>query len=76
MGGSNDWGNKDILDLATLWGVLSKIWIDPESKEAAPVRQFMRVVFPAPFGPIKANISPFLIERDTPSTAKMSEKDF
>jgi hypothetical protein len=53
-----------------------KIWIDPELKEVVPVRQFIRVVFPAPFGPIKANISPFLIERETPSTARIPEYDF
>ena len=47
---------------------------DPEVGGNRPARQLKRVVMPAPFGPIRPVIVPFLIVKDTSSTARLPPK--
>ena len=46
--------------------------MNPEVGDITPVSIRTVVVFPAPFGPKKPNISPRRIEKLIPSTAEMS----
>src|SRR5690606_40074063 len=46
------------------------------SQSVSPSTAFSRVVFPAPFGPIRPMIFPFSISKLTSSTARTGPNDF
>src|ERR1700737_4138029 len=50
-------------------GGKSSTRISPESARKNPIRMLMLVVFPAPFGPRKAQTSPGKTEKETPEGA-------
>ena len=48
----------------------------PASALSAPERTRISVLFPAPFSPTRATISPASTENDTPFNATVAPKDF
>src|SRR5690242_10891553 len=49
--------------------------ICPLSARSRPLTRLTRLVFPAPFDPIRASTSPCLTVKSTPLTARLSPKD-
>ena len=74
---SND---SDILANCFRLGILSAgipaIFTVPSSGRTRVAKVLRRVVFPAPLGPIKATISPFLIEKEREDKAIFRSKCF